>query len=206
MGQLLLLLVGVLVVAGIGFGVVVLITSGDPGLGPAEPDGRAVPLPAGRPLAEADIAALRFDTALRGYRMAQVDAALRRTAYDLGYKEELITVLMAEVDALRAGRREDAELLREARDQALAAARPAPASEPAIVIPAAATDAATDTDTDAEIDAARDADEAVEAERAAERAAGHAAERAPDDAEAGEPPDWSVELDDSWRRSAMGGR
>ena len=198
MGQLLLLLVGVLVVAGIGFGVVVLITSGDPGLAPAEPDGRAVPLPAGRPLAEADIAALRFDTALRGYRMAQVDAALRRTAYDLGYKEELITVLMAEVDALRAGRRDDADLLREARDQALVAAQPAPASEPAIVIPAGATDA----DTDAEIDAEIDADEAVEAERAAE----HAAERTAGDSEAGEPPDWSAELDDSWRRSAMGGR
>src|SRR6266511_4413551 len=156
MGQLLLLLVGVLVVAGIGFGVVVLITSGDPGLALAEPDGRAVPLPAGRPLAEADIDALRF------------------------------------------GRRDDADLLCEARDQALAAAQPAPASEPAIVIPAGATDAATDTDTDAEIDAARDADEAVEAERAAERTAG--------DSEAGEPPDWSAELDDSWRRSAMGGR
>ena len=202
MGQLLLLLVGVLVVAGIGFGVVVLITSGDPGLAPAEPDGRAVPLPAGRPLAEADIAALRFDTALRGYRMAQVDAALRRTAYDLGYKEELITVLMAEVDALRAGRRDDADLLCEARDQALAAAQPAPASEPAIVIPAGATDADTDADTDAEIDAEIDADEAVEAERAAE----HAAERTAGDSEAGEPPDWSAELDDSWRRSAMGGR
>src|SRR6266542_2655939 len=155
-----------------------------------------------RPLAEADIAALRFDTALRGYRMAQVDAALRRTAYDLGYKEELITVLMAEVDALRAGRRDDADLLREARDQALVAAQPAPASEPAIVIPAGATDADTDADTDAEIDAEIDADEAVEAERAAE----HAAERTAGDSEAGEPPDWSAELDDSWRRSAMGGR
>src|SRR5262249_14821388 len=137
MGQLLLLLVVALVIAAIGFGVVVLITGSDPGLASSEPDGRAVPLSSTRPLVEADLAALRFDTAVRGYRMSQVDAALRRAAYDIGYKEELIAVLVAEVDALRAGRLEDADAYRAAREAALDASRPKPAPEQPIVIPEA---------------------------------------------------------------------
>jgi DivIVA domain-containing protein len=133
MAQLLLVLVGALVVGAIGFGIAALIFGGDPGLVPAEPDGRAVPLPRTRPLVEADIAAIRFDTGLRGYRMNQVDAALRRVAYDLGYKEELINVLEAEVAALRDGRADDAELLRRARE---AASTSTPAIDPADPDPA----------------------------------------------------------------------
>ena len=63
-----------------------------------------LPLPSDRPLGEEDIVRTRFDTALRGYRMAQVDQALQRAAYDIGYKGELIGVLEAEVTALREGR------------------------------------------------------------------------------------------------------
>jgi DivIVA domain-containing protein len=118
MGQILILLVVALVAAALVFGVVTLITGGDPGLEPAEPDGTAVPLPVSRPLTEVDLSTVRFDTAVRGYRMAQVDQALRRAAYDLGYKEELINVLEAEVTALREGRVEDAETLRKARENA----------------------------------------------------------------------------------------
>ncbi|MDP9797968.1 DivIVA domain-containing protein [Catenuloplanes nepalensis] len=117
-------LVTALVVAAIIFGVTVLVSGSDPALVPAEPDGRAVPLPGSRPLLEADIADVRFDTALRGYRMAQVDQALRRAAYDIGYKEELIGVLEAEVTALRDGRLEDADALRRAREEALVPAAP----------------------------------------------------------------------------------
>lgn len=108
-----------LTVAAVVFGVTVLVTGSDPGLGPAEPDGRAVPLPGNRPLLETDVGAVRFDLALRGYRMGQVDQALRRTAYDIGYKDELIGVLQAEVSALREGRLADAEGLRRAREAAL---------------------------------------------------------------------------------------
>jgi DivIVA domain-containing protein len=115
MGQLLLLTIGALVVGAIGFGVAVLISGSDPGLAPVEPEGRAVPLPVDRPLAENDLAGIRFDTAVRGYRMAQVDAALRRAAYDIGYKAELIGVLESEVAALREGRQADADKLRDAR-------------------------------------------------------------------------------------------
>lgn len=108
-----------LTVAAVVFGVTVLVTGGDSGLGTAEPDGRAVPLPGARPLMEADVSAVRFDTTVRGYRMAQVDQALRRAAYDIGYKDELIGVLEAEVAALREGRGTDADTLRRAREAAL---------------------------------------------------------------------------------------
>ncbi len=115
MAKFLLVLVVAIVAAAIVFGVFTLISDGSAGLQPAEPDGRAVPLPGSRPLAERDVAAVRFDTVARGYRMEQVDQALRRTAYDIGYKDELIGVLTAEVDALRAGRQDEADELAQAR-------------------------------------------------------------------------------------------
>jgi DivIVA domain-containing protein len=118
MGQLLLIVVVALTVAAVVFGVTVLVSGGDSGLAPAEPDGRAVPLPATRPLREDDLGDVTFDTASRGYRMAQVDQALRRAAYDIGYKDELIGVLEAEVNALRDGRTLDADALRRAREAA----------------------------------------------------------------------------------------
>src|ERR1700754_2848310 len=126
MGQLLLIVVVAVTVAAVVFGVTVLVSGRDTGLQPAEPDGRAIPLPTTRPLQESDLGDVRFDMATRGYRMAQVDQALRRAAYDIGYKDELIGVLEAEVSALREGRTGDAEVLRRAREAALATAEPAP--------------------------------------------------------------------------------
>lgn len=120
MGQLLLFIVVALVVAAIVFGVTVMMSGGDSGLTPVEPDGRAVPLPTDRPLGEDDIGHTKFDTAWRGYRMDQVDQALQRAAYDIGYKGELISVLEAEVVALRDGRTDDADALRRAREAAIA--------------------------------------------------------------------------------------
>jgi DivIVA domain-containing protein len=137
MGQLLLFIVVALVVATIVFGVTVLLSGSDPGLTPVEPDGRAVPLPSDRPLGEDDISATRFDTVWRGYRMAQVDQALQRAAYDIGYKSELIGVLEAEVIALREGRTEDADALRRAREAALAPAAQVPPAPETPVIPMA---------------------------------------------------------------------
>ncbi len=118
MAQFLISLAAVLVLAALAWGIAVLLLGRDPGLEPAEPDGRAVPLPTSRPLTEGDLGTLRFDTAARGYRMVQVDSALRRAAYDIGYKEELIGVLEAEVAALREGRLDEAESLRVAREAA----------------------------------------------------------------------------------------
>jgi DivIVA domain-containing protein len=125
---LLYVLLGAFIVGAVAFGVAVLVTGADPGLTVAEPDGAAVPLPTDRPLGEQDFQSVRFDTGLRGYRMGQVDTALRRAAYDVGYKEELVAVLDAEVDALRAGRQEEADALRRARLAALGES--AAASEP----------------------------------------------------------------------------
>jgi len=125
--QFLLVVAVALTVGAVVFGITMLVTGEDQGLRPIEPDGRAVPLPGDRPLAEPDLAEVRFDTALRGYRMTQVDAALRRAAYDIGYKDELVKVLQAEVDALREGRLPDAEVLRRAREAALAPLQPAAA-------------------------------------------------------------------------------
>lgn len=137
MGQLLLLLVVALTVGSVVFGVAVLVTGRDRGLVPAEPDGRAVPLPGTRPLCESDLAGVRFDTAVRGYRMAQVDQAMRRAAYDVGYKDELIGVLEAEVAALREGRTDDADALRRAREAAVAPAVTPAGSPPAVTDPEA---------------------------------------------------------------------
>jgi DivIVA domain-containing protein len=123
--QVLLVLAVLFTVGVIGY-VLVVLADGDSGLPPAEPDGRAVPLPGDRPLAESDLAGVRFDVALRGYRMRQVDRTLRRAAYDIGYKDELVRVLVAEVDALREGRTQDAEVLRRARE---AAVDPAPVAD-----------------------------------------------------------------------------
>ncbi|MCG5470573.1 DivIVA domain-containing protein [Micromonospora sp. LAH09] len=131
MGQLLLLLIVALTVAAVIFGVTVLVSGRDPGLVATEPDSQAVALPGTRPLRESDVAAVRFDTGLRGYRMAQVDQAMRRAAYDIGYKSELIGVLEAEVTALREGRTDDAEALRQAREQSASKVTTADTAEPA---------------------------------------------------------------------------
>ncbi|QSB14094.1 DivIVA domain-containing protein [Natronosporangium hydrolyticum] len=142
MSQFLLVVAVALTVGGVVFGVTMLLSGDDRGLRRAEPDGRAVPLPEDRPLLETDVANARFDPALRGYRMAQVDVALRRAAYDIGYKEELIRVLQAEVAALRAGRTEEAHALQRARDAALAqvaALEAEPAAESAAAIEAELT-------------------------------------------------------------------
>jgi DivIVA domain-containing protein len=48
------------------------------------PDAR---VPAGRPLAGQDLRTVRFTTAFRGYRMAEVDALLERLARELEERE-----------------------------------------------------------------------------------------------------------------------
>jgi DivIVA domain-containing protein len=165
MGQFLLLVVVALTVGAVVFGVTVLLTGSDPGLSAAEPDGRAVPLPGTRPLIEDDIEHVRFDTSLRGYRMAQVDQAMRRAAYDIGYKDELINVLEAEVAALRSGRLSDAEVLRRAREAARSAA--------------GATVEPTTTEADAEADSADETGSGAEATVVAVVGADEAAEGGP---------------------------
>lgn len=126
-----LLLVIAVTVGAVVFGVMTLVSGGDPGLRPAEPDSRARPLPGDRPLMESDVSKASFDLTWRGYRMDQVDQTLRRLAYDLGYKTELIQVLEAEIVALREGRLEDADTLSGARAASLEGRRAEPPVDPA---------------------------------------------------------------------------
>src|SRR5256885_16702188 len=101
MGQLLILLAVALVAAALAWGVAVLLLGRDPGLEPAEPDGRAVPLPTARPLTESDIGVLRFDTGARGYRMGRVGQALRRGGDHSRCKEQRSDGPEAEAPARR---------------------------------------------------------------------------------------------------------
>jgi DivIVA domain-containing protein len=144
MAQVLLLLVVALTIGVVVFGVMVVVGGGDPGLRDVEPDGRGVPLPGSRPLVEQDVTEVIFDLGRRGYRMDQVDRALRRVAYDIGYKDELINVLTAEVEALRDDRVEDADALRAARLAALGeGATPQAAEQAAGQAPDQAAEVAT---------------------------------------------------------------
>jgi DivIVA domain-containing protein len=162
MGQLLLFIVVAVVVAAIVFGVTVMLSGGDSGLTPVEADGRAVPLPTDRPLGEDDIGQTRFDVAWRGYRMAEVDQALQRAAYDIGYKGELIGVLEAEVAALRDGRLADADVLRKAREAAVAPVIPAPQETPLIELSVVPPDEIAEKEPTAEKPAAKPAAETAE--------------------------------------------
>jgi len=54
---------------------------------PAYDDRRDVLVPADRPLRADDLAAVRFTTALRGYRMAEVDALLARLRAEMDERE-----------------------------------------------------------------------------------------------------------------------
>jgi len=171
---LLYVLLGAFIVGAVAFGVAVLVTGSDPGLAPDEPDGSSVPLPADRPLAEHDFQTVRFDTGLRGYRMSQVDSVLRRAAYDVGYKEELVAVLEAEVAALRAGRHDEADALHAARLAALGE-KASPGSASAAEIADATADDADgaepeDTEAAADEDGVADEDDEAAASTVGERA------------------------------------
>ena len=170
-----LLLLLAITVAVIAYLVVWVFTGNDDGLDPEEPDGRAVPLPGSRPLVESDISSLRFDTVARGYRMVQVDAALRRAAYDVGYKQELIDVLEAEVIALRDGRTDDAEALRQARDGALSGSgTTVVTTSPSSASGDQADDSATESaiDEEADVDAVREVETDGDGEREIDPAEG----------------------------------
>lgn len=72
----------VLVVLAMG-GVAVVAAGGGDGLGPAYDDRADVRLPAKGPVTAEHLRALRFNTALRGYRTSEVDALLDRMAAQL---------------------------------------------------------------------------------------------------------------------------
>jgi DivIVA domain-containing protein len=87
-----LTLLALLGVVAVLFAAAVVATRGGGELADAPADVADVGLPEG-PLRAPDVAALRFPVAVRGYRMAEVDAALERLADELAARDRLIADL-----------------------------------------------------------------------------------------------------------------
>ena len=68
-------------------GIAVLVAGRECAMGEVYDDRPDATLPTGRPLTAADLQALRFSTAVRGYRMDEVDALLFRIQADLRARE-----------------------------------------------------------------------------------------------------------------------
>ena len=83
----------VLAVLAVLFGAAVVATREGPILGVAHRDLADLTLPAG-PLGPADVGAVRFALALRGYRMREVDEVLERLAAELKTRDDRIAELV----------------------------------------------------------------------------------------------------------------
>jgi DivIVA domain-containing protein len=99
-----LIMLGALAVAVLGFGVFSFIVGRDPGLSQPEPDSVAGALPTDRPLIADDVEHASFDVVLRGYRMDQVDALLAAAADSIRQWEERVEALEDEAAELRSVR------------------------------------------------------------------------------------------------------
>ncbi|MGI5457771.1 DivIVA domain-containing protein [Streptomyces sp. CA-249302] len=76
--------------------VTLAVVGGGEGEGPlpeVDPERLQDPLPLDRPVGRADVDALRFPLAARGYRMADVDDALNRVAAELAERDARIADL-----------------------------------------------------------------------------------------------------------------
>ena len=82
-----LLAVEVIIVAAVVFAVAALAVGRFDRLAPAPPDSPHTGFGEG-PVTADDVAATRFSMALRGYRMAEVDAVLARLAAELAWRDE----------------------------------------------------------------------------------------------------------------------
>lgn len=91
---------GLLGVVGALFAAAVVATRSDPALAAAPPDRADVVLP-DRRVEPADVAAVRFSTAVRGYRMDEVDRVLDRLAEELADRDRQIAELVAGAPAQR---------------------------------------------------------------------------------------------------------
>ncbi len=86
----------VVVVAWVAAAVIGRLPAGEGALAPELPADAAVHLPDG-PLHAEDVRGLRLPVALRGYRMAEVDDALRRMALELQERDAAVAELQAEL-------------------------------------------------------------------------------------------------------------
>lgn len=78
------------------------------GLADAPPDRLHEPLPYTRPVARADVDRMRLPTAVRGYRMQEVDEVLDRLGAELAERDERIADLESELSRVRAGKQDHA--------------------------------------------------------------------------------------------------
>lgn len=100
----------VLAVLAVVFGVGAFLTGRAEGLSDEPQDLASVGIPRDRAMTADDVASLRFALALRGYRMDEVDDALDRLAAEIAARDELISRLRADLEAVAA--REDAPVSR----------------------------------------------------------------------------------------------
>lgn len=121
------------VVAAVLFGVAAVAAGRGGSMAEAYPDRPDPALPADRPLTGEDLAGLRFGVCLRGYRMAEVDQALRRMAAELAARDARIGELEASGARTAVLQAPDARIgelaSRDARISELAA-RDTPGNEP----------------------------------------------------------------------------
>ncbi|MFE1439327.1 DivIVA domain-containing protein [Streptomyces sp. NPDC058739] len=85
--------------------VTLAVVGGGEGSGPlpeAPPERLRDPLPSGRPVGRADVDALRFPLAARGYRMSDVDDALNRLGAELAERDARIADLESALAGARA--------------------------------------------------------------------------------------------------------
>ncbi|MFF4949396.1 DivIVA domain-containing protein [Streptomyces chattanoogensis] len=119
-----LLIAMVVVVAAV---TLVVVGGGDGeggGLRDAEPDRLHDPLPADRPLARADVEAVRFAVTVRGYRMDDVDDALDRLGAELAERDARIAELEAALAGAHAAAMGGTGLIRDAADTSAEGSRP----------------------------------------------------------------------------------
>lgn len=77
----------VVIVMVVAAAVVVLAVARGEQMRPVYDDRRDVTVPVGRTLRSDDLAAVRFTTAARGYRMSEVDALLARLSVEMAERE-----------------------------------------------------------------------------------------------------------------------
>jgi DivIVA domain-containing protein len=87
------LLFGILVSAGVIFAIFAVTVGRGGSMAQFQPDWPGQPLPQDRPVRASDLADARFSVAFRGYRMAEVDEALDRLAFEIAQRDERIQQL-----------------------------------------------------------------------------------------------------------------
>ncbi|SDK93064.1 DivIVA domain-containing protein [Streptomyces indicus] len=137
-----LLIALVVVVAAVTLAV--LGGSEDGVLSEAPPQYLVDPLPADRPLGRADVEALRLPTAVRGYRMAEVDDALSRLGAELAERDARIADLERSLAGVQATAASGPGLFDKGYPTQSAAVVAEPAAEPEAPAPADASWTAPD--------------------------------------------------------------